>query len=198
MPLEPRRCDGLERDARPGWLSNTQGNRRPRKRTANSPGTRSTSWVTTVWRNVATQLILVTKILHIAFAAAWFGHKLLIPRDVRQSIHNPAESPGLIQRMARAERLGIASGFGTLLTGIGLIMLTDGFAETPLRIYVGLGAVLAMFAVGALVGSPAWRGVRGGLEADDLPRAASRMGSLIGALRLEGVLWILALTTMLI
>lgn len=142
-------------------------------------------------------MILATKILHIAFAAAWFGHKLLIPRDVRQSLHNPVESAGLIQRMKRAERLGIISGLGTLLTGIGLILLTDGFADTPLRIYLGLAAVLAMFAVGGFAASPAWRDLRRGLESDDLPGAASKLGAFTGALRLEALLWILALTSML-
>lgn len=143
-------------------------------------------------------MLLITKILHVAFAAAWFGHKLLIPRDLRQSIHNRHEHMGLIRRVVRAERVGIVSGLGTLATGIALIVLTTGFAETPLRIWLGLAAVIAMVMVGALLGSPAWRDVRSGLEANDLPHAVSRVGPLIGALRLEGLLWILALTTMLL
>ncbi len=143
-------------------------------------------------------MILIVKILHVTFAAAWFGHKILIPRDLRLSIHNRHENLGLSKRMARAERLGIISGLGTLLTGLGLILLTTGFAEAPLRIWLGAAAVLAMFLVGGLVGSPAWRDVRAGLANNDLPRAVSRVGALIGALRLEGLLWILALTTMLL
>lgn len=143
-------------------------------------------------------MILATKILHVVFAAAWFGHKLLVPRDVRQSIHDPGGPGSLIRRMARAERLGILAGLGTVATGIGLILLTTGFAGTPLRIYIGLAAALAMFFVGGLVASPAWREIRSGLEADDLPRAAARVSSFTGALRLEGLLWVLALTTMLI
>ena len=143
-------------------------------------------------------MILITKILHITFAAAWFGHKLLIPRDLRKSIHSRHEHMGLIQRMVRAQRLGIVSGLGTLVTGIALIVLTTGFAETPLRIWLGLAAVIAMFIVGALLATPAWRVVRTGLEANDLPHAVSRVGSLIGALHLEGLLWVLALTTMLL
>ena len=143
-------------------------------------------------------VILITKILHVTFAAAWFGHKLLIPRDLRQSIHSRHEHMGLIQRVIRAERVGIVSGLGTIATGMALVVLTTGFAETPLRIWLGLAAVIAMIAVGTLVGSPAWREVRRGLEANDLPHAVSRVGALIGALRLEGLLWILALTTMLL
>lgn len=151
-----------------------------------------------LWRVALPAVVLLTKILHVAFAAAWFGHKLLIPRDVRHSIHNRHEHLGLIQRVVRAERLGIFSGLGTLATGIALILQTTGFADTPLRIWLGFAAVIAMFMVGALVGSPAWREVRTGLEANDLPHAVSRVGALIGALRLESLLWILALTTMLL
>ena len=143
-------------------------------------------------------MLLIVKILHIAFAAAWFGHKILIPRDLRQSIHNRHENMGLTKRMTRAERLGIVSGLGTLATGFWLISLTTGFATTPLRIWLGLAAVLAMFLVGGLVGSPAWRDVKAGLADNDLPRAVSRVGALIGALRLESLLWVLALTTMLL
>lgn len=143
-------------------------------------------------------MILITKIIHVAFAAAWFGHKLLVPRDIRASIHSRHEHMGLIQRIVRAERVGIVSGVGTLVSGIGLIVLTTGVAEAPLRIWLGLAAVLAMFVVGAVVARPAWRDVRGGLEANDLPEAASRVGALVGALRLEALLWILALTTMLL
>ena len=113
-------------------------------------------------------MILITKIIHVAFAAAWFGHKLLVPRDIRASIHSRHEHMGLIQRIVRAERVGIVSGVGTLVSGIGLIVLTTGVAEAPLRIWLGLAAVLAMFVVGAVVARPAWRDVRGGLEANDL------------------------------
>lgn len=143
-------------------------------------------------------MILITNILHVTFAATWFGHRLLIPRDLRQSIHSRQEHMGLIQRVVRAERVGMVSGLGTLATGIALIVLTTGFADAPLRIWLGLAAVIAMIMVGALVGSPAWREVRAGLEANDLPRAVSRVGALIRALRLEGLLWILALATMLL
>jgi small-conductance mechanosensitive channel len=142
--------------------------------------------------------MLITEILHVTFAAAWFGHKLVIPRDLRQSIHSRHEHMGLIERVVRAERLGIVLGLGTLATGIALIVMTTGFAGTPLRIWLGLAAVIAIFMVWALMARPAWREVRSGLEANDLPHAVSRVGSLIGALRLEALLWILALTTMLL
>ena len=143
-------------------------------------------------------MLIATKILHIAFAAAWFGHKLLIPRDVRQSVHDMADGDGLIRRMKRAERLGIGSGLGTLLTGIGLILLTVGFADTPIETYVGLAAVIAMFVVGAAVGRPAWNRIKASIEAGDAPGAAAGIKPFSRALALENLLWILALATMLL
>jgi hypothetical protein len=143
-------------------------------------------------------VILAAKIIHVAFAAAWFGHKLLIPRDLRQSIHQREDGEAVIARMRRAERFGIVSGFGTVLSGLALIWLTTGFADTPLPIWLGLAAALAMFVVGGAVARPAWRVIRQGLAEDDYPRAASRSRSFVSALHLEGLLWVLALTAMLI
>lgn len=143
-------------------------------------------------------MILAAKIIHVAFAAAWFGHKLLIPRNLRQSIHEREDGAGVIRRMSRSERFGILSGVGTVLSGLALIWLTTGFAETPLPIWLGFAAALAMFVVGATVARPTWKVIRSGLENGDYPRAASRLRTFVGALHLEGLLWVLALTAMLL
>lgn len=143
-------------------------------------------------------MILAAKIIHIAFASAWFGHKLLVPRNLRQSIHEREDGQGVIARTRAAERLGIISGVGTVLSGLALIWMTTGLGDTPLSIWLGLAAALAMFVVGAGVASPAWRVIRHGLEEGDYPEAASRLRTFVGALHLEGLLWLLALTAMLL
>lgn len=143
-------------------------------------------------------MIVATKIVHIAFAAVWFGHKVLIPRDMRQSIHHPVDGGGFIRRIERAERLGIGSGLGTILSGIGLILLTTGFAGTPLRIYFGLAAAIAMVFVGGLVARPAWKEIREGIIDDDLPRAAAAERPFTRALMIENLLWIGALGAMVV
>ncbi len=143
-------------------------------------------------------MLLATRILHIVFAAAWFGHKVLIPRDVRQSVHDMSDGSGLIRRMQRAQLLGIGSGLGTLLTGIGLIFLTTGFADTPFTIYFGLVAVIAMFILGAVVARPAWNRIKAGIEAGDAPQAAAGVKAFTRALVLENLIWILALGSMLV
>lgn len=143
-------------------------------------------------------MLVATKVIHILFAAAWFGHKLLVPRDVRQSVHVMTDSEGLIRRMHRAERLGILSGLGTVLSGVGLIPLTTGFAKTPVRIYLGLAAAIEIFIIGALVARPAWNEIKGGIETGDAPRAAAGVKPFTRALVLENLLWIVALGSMVV
>ncbi len=137
-------------------------------------------------------------ILHITIAAAWFGHKLLLPRDVRNSVRSSESAQLLIARVRRARNLGLVSGLGTLVTGLWLIYLTTGFASAPFQTYVALGAVLAMFVVGASAARPAWKEIEAAVREGDTPHA---VGASIGfgrALNLESLLWILALTMMVI
>lgn len=101
-----------------------------------------------------------------------------------------------IGRIRRAERFGQVSGVLTLLSGLGLMYVTTGFAEAPLRIYLGLAAVIAMFIVGAAVARPAWKIIQRGLEAEDAVAASSAEPRLRQALMLENLLWILALGAM--
>lgn len=141
-------------------------------------------------------MLAIATILHVLFASAWFGHKLLIPRDVRISVRQPETVSLLIDRMARAQTLGIISGIGTLGTGLWLIDLSSGFGGVPVEIYVAGAAVLAMFVVGVGVATPAWRTIRRALEAENIPDAVAGVSRFNRAINLESLLWILALTMM--
>lgn len=142
-------------------------------------------------------MILVVKVVHVVFAAAWFGHKLLIPGNLRAALHSRDDVPTVVKRMARAERLGIASGLITVLSGLYLIYLTTGFADAPIRIYLGLTGAVAMIVVGATLAGPAWKHLRTALESGDYPGAFSRLNPFIRGLRLENLLWVAVLTAML-
>lgn len=137
-------------------------------------------------------------ILHIAVAAAWFGHKLLIPRDVRSSVRDPANAAFLIPRVGRAQRLGIVSGLATLGTGIWLMYLITGFSDVRTEIYVAAVAVIAMLVVGAVVETPAWRRIKEAIAAGDTPGAVAAVSGFNRAINLESLLWILALVMMII
>ncbi|MGA7280471.1 MAG: hypothetical protein WBZ40_01680 [Acidimicrobiia bacterium] len=142
-------------------------------------------------------MVVTLKIFHILVAAAWFGHKLLIPRDMRDSIRHIGEGTELfIGRIKRAERLGQVAGLLTVASGLGLIYLVWGFADAPVRIYLGLGAALAMFVIGAALARPAWNRIEAGLTEGDATTAAASEPQLRRALLLENLLWVLALGAM--
>jgi hypothetical protein len=143
-------------------------------------------------------VIEVVTIVHIAVAAAWFGHKLLIPRDVRASVREPESGTYLVERIRRARTFGIVTGVLTLGTGIWLVILTTGFAAAPITIHIAMGAVIAMFFVGLFAAGPAWKRIERAIAAGDTPAAAGGANSLNNALNLESLLWILALVMMII
>lgn len=139
-------------------------------------------------------MLTALRILHVILAAAWFGHKILIPRDIRYSVASDDLFAALRGRMATAQRLGIAAGLGTLLSGVGLILLTTGFADAPMNIYAGFAIAITMFLVGAFMARPAWKRLAAA------ENRADRVGAVKGftrTLALENLLWVLALAAML-
>ena len=100
--------------------------------------------------------------------------------------------------MHRAERLGIAAGLGTGLTGVGLILLTTGWGAVAAQVWVGLAAALLMFAVGGLVARPAWSRVKVSVSLRALGEAQRGAQTFKRTLIAENLLWIVALTAMVI
>ena len=130
-------------------------------------------------------------------AAAWFGHKLLIPSDLRRSLGDSNQASELLPRLQTAERLGITTGLGTLLTGaLLLIMIGPGVVAWP--VYLGLGFVLIAIAIGALVARPASIELRRSIENGSLEATRPAARRLSTVLTTEGLLWSAALVTMLV
>lgn len=143
-------------------------------------------------------MIETLTIVHIAAAAAWFGHKLLIPGDVHASIRDVEGAARFVARISRARRLGVIAGILTIGTGVWLLYEVFGFSDAPVRIWVGLGAALAIFLVAYSITRPAWRRIRSGMEQGDPASASSGVVRFRQALMLENLLWVLALATMVI
>jgi hypothetical protein len=144
-----------------------------------------------------TLLINVVRIVHVGIAAAWFGHKLLIPADIASSLDEREAAESLVERLHRAETLGIVTGLGTLLTGLALVVMLGPGTVSP-AIYVGLALVGVAIGVGATVARPASIALRATVAAGDLSAARLAAGRLTSVLRTEGILWSGALITMLI
>lgn len=138
---------------------------------------------------------LTIRILHIGLASAWFGHKLLIPADMRKSIV-AGEGASLMVRLAKAERLGQITGLGTLATGSVLVWII-GPGSVRAAIWVGVGAVIVAFVVGATIARPASNRLRASVSAGDTT-AGTHAATLGRLLVVESVLWVVALVSMLV
>jgi hypothetical protein len=135
-------------------------------------------------------------ILHIAIAAAWFGHKLLVPGDIRASAGVKTEQAGpFLRRLRRAERLGQITGIGTLLSGAALWWVV-GFETVDAGVWVGAGLVVGAILVGAAIGRPASKQLRFAVERGDRVAATIAGGRLSRVLGVESLLWLGALTAM--
>jgi hypothetical protein len=143
-------------------------------------------------------MIVAFEIAHIAIAAAWFGHKLLIPGDIRRSASAGADqAPAFLVRLRRAERLGVLTGLGTLLSGSALAWLV-GVETVDIGVWVGLGLVLAAIATGAIVGRPASRRLREAVSNGDRVEATIAGRQVSQVLGVESLLWLGALTAMVV
>lgn len=143
-------------------------------------------------------MILTLRILHVAIAAAWFGHKLLVPADIRESVHaGQANAEALLRRLRRAERFGILSGLGTLLSG-GALMWVIGVDTVSLWIWVGLALVLVAIGLGAAVARPASKRLRAAITRGDRVEATVAGRQINRVLGIEMLLWMAALATMII
>jgi hypothetical protein len=143
-------------------------------------------------------MIVVLTILHIALAAAWFGHKLLIPGDIRASIGvDPVTAESFLRRLQRAERLGQITGVGTVLAGFGLAWAV-GYGSVRLGVWLGAGLAVAAIGLGALVARPVSRGLREAVGRGDRAQATVAGRRLSQVLNAESLLWLGALTAMIL
>lgn len=140
---------------------------------------------------------LFLRFLHVAIAAAWFGHKLLVPGDIKAALASgQEESVDLLPRLRRAERLGQLSGMGTLLSGLGLAWFL-GFDAVALANYVGLGLVVLAILIGVTVARPASNALRSAIAVENRAAAALAGSQLRRVLAVESTLWVVTLLLML-
>ncbi|NND01316.1 MAG: hypothetical protein HKN91_00880 [Acidimicrobiia bacterium] len=141
-------------------------------------------------------MVIFLKIVHVTVAAVWLGHKVLVPFDLRTVAAAGPESGDAVAKVEMASRIGQTSGLLTFFSGLALIYAVGGFGAVPSGIYVGAGIVIVMFVVGATVARPAWLGVKRSFDVGDTVGARQAAGRLNTALLVEGVLWVVALGTM--
>ncbi len=133
-------------------------------------------------------------VVHIAAAAAWFGHKLMIPRDIRGSLAEHGRASEMIERVGAAAPLGIASALITVVSGVGLLVLNSWTASALLGL--GTMAALGAIAVGASSARRAWTSLVRAVNERDLALAGAFGRRFSRAIALENLLWLAALAAM--
>lgn len=134
-------------------------------------------------------------VIHIAAAAAWFGHKLTIPRDIRVGLESGQEvATAMVDRLTVSARLGISSALLTVLTGIGLLAIAGWGASVLLG--VGIMAAIGAIALGATLARPAWSGLQAAVAVGDLELAGAFGRRFSRLLHFENALWVTALAAM--
>jgi hypothetical protein len=143
-------------------------------------------------------MAVTLKIIHIALAAAWFGHKLLVPGDIRASVRSHGgDAQPFLDRLKRAESLGVATGLGTVVAGGALAYVVDA-STIGAGVWVGATLVIVAIAVGAIFARPRSRRLRMAVESGDRVSAAAAGNQLSRILNIEELLWIGALAGMVI
>ena len=95
----------------------------------------------------------ILKLLHVAFGATWFGVGLLATGDARRTAElGGAHLAPLYQRLLRIALIARISAIGVLLSGVGLILMSGGFAHVAVRYHIALGLTLVAAGLGAAMG----------------------------------------------
>ena len=134
-------------------------------------------------------------VVHIASAAAWFGHKLPIPRDIRVSVVAGGEAATtMVQRLTATAGLGIGSAVLTVLSGLGLLWNAGWSSSTLLG--VGILAAIGAIVLGAVAARPAWTGLAAAVSSGERELAGAYGRRFSRYLHFENVLWLVALAAM--
>lgn len=134
-------------------------------------------------------------VIHIAAAAAWFGHKLTIPRDIRVGLASGQDvAVAMVDRLTTTARLGIGSALLTVLSGIGLLAVAGWSASVLLG--VGIMAAVGAIVVGVTLGRAAWSGLTAAVRGGEFDLAGAFGRRFSRSLHLENLLWLTALAAM--
>jgi uncharacterized membrane protein len=138
------------------------------------------------------------RLLHILFAAVWFGGGLFLPGDIRRTIAlGPPHAEQLVARIDRVVPFLIGAALLTLLTGGAMVLWVGGFSAIPRRIQVGLLLTVVIFLIGAVVASPQWKRIAAIVRAGgDLAEAKGLARRFSLANGIEHLLWLVVLALM--
>ena len=122
----------------------------------------------------------VVRLSHLLAMAVWLSAGLLAPRDVSESLERGAAScVPLMGRLRRTARVMNLAAWGTVASGLGLVLLGRGWA-TPASVWWGLALTLLAILVGRVAIRPSVQAIVAvqplldGLSAPERRRIAHR------------------------
>jgi hypothetical protein len=134
-------------------------------------------------------------IVHIAAAAAWFGHKLPIPGDIRRSLSLGGDAvAAMVDRLGRAAPWGIGGALVTVGSGVALLAEAGWRASSLLGL--GVMSALGAIALGATSARKAWQQLVAATAAGDLELAGAYGRRFSRSIVGENGLWLAALAAM--
>jgi hypothetical protein len=129
-------------------------------------------------------LALTFRALHFLFMAIWIGAAMMMPGDIKRSFASGVPAKAELELLRGRVRLGsgvaAVGGWGTLLSGLGLIYAAGGFSAVPSAIHLSLTLVIILIGLGALGLGGTWKrlqaelGDGGGELSDDATQLLRR------------------------
>jgi hypothetical protein len=111
---------------------------------------------------------LSLKLLHVGLAMIWMGGGVFFPREVRRAVElGRPHTTELRGRINHVTRVLVSCALLTVLTGVGLVLLSGGFSAAPLRIRIAIGATALAFVTGGGFVEPTLRKLWAAIDRDD-------------------------------
>ncbi len=136
-------------------------------------------------------------ILHIAFAAMWFGGGIRLAGQVRKAASAAGSNAALlVDDIDRTRKLILWSVGGTIAFSLLAFFIYGGFGGYGPRYHASLGLIVVMALVELMLIQPAWKSIRAARLEDadaDVSSKTSRVAMFVG---INHLLWVVVLGLM--
>lgn len=143
--------------------------------------------------------IVAWRIIHILFAATWFGGSLSIAADARRAL-TAADSGGelLIESASKAFSRSFFAMIVTFGSGLALIFAKGGMGAVDFKIHIAMVTTLLCLVIRVALSMPALGKIRKGVSAggSDAEEAKSKVKLLAMGIGIEHLLWLATLVLM--
>lgn len=139
----------------------------------------------------------IALILHIAFAAVWFGAGIRLAGQVRAvaALDGAAARP-MAEDINQTRRIILWMVGGTLLFSLITFFSYGGFGVYGPRYHASLGLILIMGLIEIALIQPTWRSIRSTFLTDAVDTATPKTGRMAMFVGINHLLWVIVLVLM--